>query len=128
MPLSLRPVTGRRTGVFVLAVAVTYLADDAGDGGAVNAGPAGERRTPAEPDVSTADHIVLTGDIPAGPQPTFDLLTSLGDGVIWISSRSSASFTVDSIPGRDAESSGASETGSWGRGCWASVTRSGMQR
>lgn len=41
----------------------------------------------AEPDVSTADHIVLTGDITAGPQPAqvLDLLTSLGDRVIWIS-------------------------------------------
>ncbi|MFJ9825170.1 metallophosphoesterase family protein [Streptomyces sp. NPDC101160] len=41
----------------------------------------------AEPDVSAADHIVLTGDITAGPQPTrvLDLLTSLGDRVIWIS-------------------------------------------
>ncbi|MGY4274048.1 hypothetical protein [Streptomyces sp. M18.1] len=79
----------------------------------MNTGPVGERRAPAEPDVSTAGHIVLTGDIIAGPQSTLDLLTSLGDGVIWISSRSSASFTVDSIPGRGAESSGASETGTW---------------
>lgn len=41
----------------------------------------------AEPDVSTADHIVLTGDIAAGPQPTqvLDLLTGLGDRVIWVS-------------------------------------------
>ncbi|MGG8407839.1 metallophosphoesterase family protein [Streptomyces sp. 12297] len=41
----------------------------------------------AEPDVSTADHIVLTGDITAGPQPAqvLDLLTSLGDRVVWIS-------------------------------------------
>ncbi|MFD7631273.1 metallophosphoesterase family protein [Streptomyces sp. NPDC059851] len=41
----------------------------------------------AEPDVSTADRIVLTGDIAAGPQPTqvLDLLTSLGDRVVWIS-------------------------------------------
>ncbi|WP_030879816.1 metallophosphoesterase family protein [Streptomyces sp. NRRL S-1868] len=41
----------------------------------------------AEPDVSTADHIVLTGDITAGPQPTqvLDLLAGLGDRVIWIS-------------------------------------------
>lgn len=40
----------------------------------------------AEPDVTAADHIVLTGDITAGPQPTqvLDLLTSLGDRVIWI--------------------------------------------
>lgn len=41
----------------------------------------------AEPDVFAADHIVLTGDIAAGPQPAqvLDLLTSLGDRVIWIS-------------------------------------------
>ncbi|MEU7562516.1 metallophosphoesterase family protein [Streptomyces eurythermus] len=41
----------------------------------------------AEPDVGAADHIVLTGDIAAGPQPTqvLDLLTSLGDRVSWIS-------------------------------------------
>ncbi|MDX2547114.1 metallophosphoesterase family protein [Streptomyces sp. WI04-05B] len=41
----------------------------------------------AEPDVSTAEHIVLTGDIAAGPQPAqvLDLLSGLGDRVIWIS-------------------------------------------
>ncbi|WP_392676498.1 metallophosphoesterase family protein [Streptomyces sp. LN785] len=41
----------------------------------------------AEPEVSTADRIVLTGDITAGPQPTqvLDLLTSLGDRIVWIS-------------------------------------------
>lgn len=41
----------------------------------------------AEPDVGTADRIVLTGDITAGPQPTqvLDLLTRLGDRVVWIS-------------------------------------------
>ncbi|MFJ3192751.1 metallophosphoesterase family protein [Streptomyces griseoviridis] len=41
----------------------------------------------AEPDVSDADRIVLTGDITAGPQPAqvLDLLTSLGDRVSWIS-------------------------------------------
>ncbi|WP_328314871.1 metallophosphatase family protein [Streptomyces sp. NBC_00442] len=41
----------------------------------------------AEPDVGTADRIVLTGDITAGPQPAqvLDLLTSLGDRVVWIS-------------------------------------------
>ncbi|MCX5339179.1 metallophosphoesterase family protein [Streptomyces atratus] len=40
----------------------------------------------AEPDVSTAERIVLTGDITAGPQPTqvLDLLTGLGDRVVWI--------------------------------------------
>ncbi|MGH4036060.1 metallophosphoesterase family protein [Actinomycetota bacterium Odt1-20B] len=41
----------------------------------------------AEPDVSAADRIVLTGDITAGPQPTqvLDLLVSLGDRIVWIS-------------------------------------------
>ncbi len=40
----------------------------------------------AEPEVSAADRIVLTGDITAGPQPTqvLDRLTSLGDRVVWI--------------------------------------------
>ncbi|WP_327285959.1 metallophosphoesterase family protein [Streptomyces sp. NBC_01205] len=41
----------------------------------------------AEPEVSAADRIVLTGDITAGPQPTqvLDRLASLGDRVVWIS-------------------------------------------
>ncbi|MEN8649659.1 metallophosphoesterase family protein [Streptomyces sp. 21So2-11] len=41
----------------------------------------------AEPDVNSADHIVLTGDITAGPQPTqvLDLLIGLGERVVWIS-------------------------------------------
>ncbi|MBB5936509.1 metallophosphoesterase family protein [Streptomyces zagrosensis] len=41
----------------------------------------------AEPEVSAADRIVLTGDIAAGPQPTrvLDLLVGLGDRVAWIS-------------------------------------------
>jgi predicted phosphodiesterase len=40
----------------------------------------------AEPDVRAADQIVLTGDIASGPQPveTLDLLTSLGDRVVWV--------------------------------------------
>ncbi|WP_344944556.1 metallophosphoesterase family protein [Sphaerisporangium flaviroseum] len=40
----------------------------------------------AEPDVSAADRIVLTGDITAGPQPAevLDLLTGLGDRVVWV--------------------------------------------
>jgi predicted phosphodiesterase len=40
----------------------------------------------AEPDVRSADRIVLTGDIAAGPQPveTLDLLVSLGDRVVWV--------------------------------------------
>jgi predicted phosphodiesterase len=40
----------------------------------------------AEPDVASADLIVLTGDIAAGPQPveTLDLLVSLGDRALWV--------------------------------------------
>ncbi|MGY3517523.1 metallophosphoesterase family protein [Micromonospora sp. PTRAS2] len=40
----------------------------------------------AEPDVATADLIVLTGDIAAGPQPVevLDLLAGLGDRVRWV--------------------------------------------
>jgi predicted phosphodiesterase len=40
----------------------------------------------AEPDVRSADLIVLTGDIAAGPQPvqTLDLLTGLGERVVWV--------------------------------------------
>ena len=40
----------------------------------------------AEPEVASADRIVLTGDLAAGPQPrqTLDLLASLGDRAVWI--------------------------------------------
>ncbi|MFR9777423.1 metallophosphoesterase family protein [Micromonospora sp. MS34] len=40
----------------------------------------------AEPDVATADLIVLTGDIAAGPQPVevLDLLGSLGERACWV--------------------------------------------
>jgi predicted phosphodiesterase len=40
----------------------------------------------AEPEVASADEIILTGDIAAGPQPvaTLDLLTSLGERVVWV--------------------------------------------
>lgn len=39
-----------------------------------------------EADVQGADRIVLTGDIAAGPMPvaTLDLLTSLGERVVWV--------------------------------------------
>lgn len=41
----------------------------------------------AEPDVASADSVVLTGDIAAGPQPVavLDRLAALGDRAIWIS-------------------------------------------
>jgi predicted phosphodiesterase len=40
----------------------------------------------AEPDVRSADRVVLTGDLAAGPQPveTLDLLASLGERAIWV--------------------------------------------
>jgi predicted phosphodiesterase len=40
----------------------------------------------AEPEVATADRVVLTGDIAAGPQPVevLDLLTELGDRAVWV--------------------------------------------
>jgi predicted phosphodiesterase len=40
----------------------------------------------AEPDLRSADRIVLTGDLAAGPQPveTLDLLRSLGDRAVWV--------------------------------------------
>jgi putative phosphoesterase len=40
----------------------------------------------AEPDVRSADRIVLTGDLAAGPLPvsTLDLLYGLGDRAIWV--------------------------------------------
>ena len=40
----------------------------------------------AEPDVQAADLLVLAGDIASGPQPveTLDVLTALGDRVVWV--------------------------------------------
>ena len=40
----------------------------------------------AEEDVLAADVIVLAGDIASGPQPveTLDLLTELGERVVWV--------------------------------------------
>jgi putative phosphoesterase len=40
----------------------------------------------AEPDVRSADRIVLTGDLAAGPLPvpTLDLLASLGERAVWV--------------------------------------------
>jgi predicted phosphodiesterase len=40
----------------------------------------------AEPDVRSADRIVLTGDLAAGPQPveTLDVLSALGERAVWV--------------------------------------------
>ncbi len=40
----------------------------------------------AEPDVRSADRVVLTGDLAAGPQPveTLDALVGLGDRAVWV--------------------------------------------
>ncbi|MBX7551632.1 metallophosphoesterase family protein [Streptomyces sp. NPDC004232] len=61
----------------------------------------------AEPDVTGADLIVLTGDIACGPQPTavLDLLRGLGDRVAWIRGNADRELVEyrrglrDSIPG-----------------------------
>ena len=39
-----------------------------------------------EPDVASADRVVLTGDLAAGPQPaeTLDLLIALGERAVWV--------------------------------------------
>ena len=41
----------------------------------------------AEPDVANADVVVLAGDVTVGPQPerTIDLITGLGERVLWVS-------------------------------------------
>jgi predicted phosphodiesterase len=40
----------------------------------------------SEPDVASADQIVLTGDLATGPQPveTLDVLSGLGDRAVWV--------------------------------------------
>ncbi len=40
----------------------------------------------AEPDVASADRVVLTGDLASGPQPaeTLDLLSTLGERAVWV--------------------------------------------
>src|SRR5947199_3053267 len=40
----------------------------------------------AEPDVRSADRVVLTGDLAAGPQPveTLDALSALGERAVWV--------------------------------------------
>ncbi|MFG1840840.1 metallophosphoesterase family protein [Micromonospora sp. NPDC049175] len=57
----------------------------------------------AEPDVATADLIVLTGDIAAGPQPVevLDLLTDLGDRVCWVGGNADREL-VEACAGRPA--------------------------
>lgn len=61
----------------------------------------------AEPEVSAADRIVLTGDIVAGPRPVqvLDLLIGLGDRIVWISGnadRHTAFRHVAHVDGRAA--------------------------
>lgn len=58
----------------------------------------------AEPEVSAADRIVLTGDIVAGPQPTqvLDLLIGLGDRIVWISGNADRELLEHRRGGRDS--------------------------
>ncbi|HEY1178421.1 MAG TPA: metallophosphoesterase family protein [Phytomonospora sp.] len=56
----------------------------------------------AEPDVTTADHIIVTGDVAAGPQPTavLDRLAALGDRVSHIRGNADREL-ADWRPGTD---------------------------
>jgi predicted phosphodiesterase len=56
----------------------------------------------AEPDVATADRIVLTGDIASGPQPAevLDRLTGLGVRVTWVRGNADREL-ADLARGRD---------------------------
>jgi predicted phosphodiesterase len=58
----------------------------------------------AEPDVASADRIVLTGDLAAGPQPvpTLDLLASLGDRAVWIRGNADRELVECARDGRSA--------------------------
>ncbi|WP_326639478.1 metallophosphatase family protein [Nonomuraea fuscirosea] len=56
----------------------------------------------AEPEVKSADRIVLTGDLAAGPMPveTLDLLTSLGERASWVSGNADREL-VEVAAGKD---------------------------
>lgn len=66
----------------------------------------------AEPDVRVADHVVLTGDLLAGPQPleTLELLRGLGDRAVWV--RGNADRELAEL--RGAAGRGAGEGGKGG--------------
>lgn len=68
----------------------------------------------AEPDVHSADLIVLAGDVAVGPQPvaTFDLLTSLGDRVAWLSGNCER-FTVEQARGAPPPTDPELAIGAW---------------
>ncbi|MDG4806660.1 metallophosphoesterase family protein [Micromonospora sp. WMMD1120] len=57
----------------------------------------------ADPDVTAADLIVLTGDIAAGPQPVevLDVLSGLGDRVCWVGGNADREL-VEARAGRPA--------------------------
>ena len=69
----------------------------------------------AEPDVASADLIVLTGDLAAGPQPaeTLDVLRGLGDRAVWVRGNADRAL-VESR--RDGEPSDPSPITSWAAG------------
>ncbi|RJL32218.1 metallophosphoesterase family protein [Bailinhaonella thermotolerans] len=58
----------------------------------------------AEPDVASADLLVLTGDLAAGPMPveTLDLLVSLGDRARWLSGNADREL-VEVVEGKPCE-------------------------
>lgn len=55
----------------------------------------------AEPDVRSADRLVLTGDLAAGPQPveTLDALSAVGDRAVWVRGNADREL-VDIIRGK----------------------------
>jgi predicted phosphodiesterase len=68
----------------------------------------------AEPDVASADAVVLLGDIALGPMPaeTLDLLTALGDRAVWVHGNCEremvTAFDGGTVPGPNAADAGAS--------------------
>jgi putative phosphoesterase len=68
----------------------------------------------AEPDVRSADLVVLAGDVAVGPQPveTFDLITSLGPRVVWLSGNCER-FTLDQARGAAPPPEPAMTVGAW---------------
>ncbi len=61
----------------------------------------------AEPDVASADLVVLTGDLAAGPQPaeTLDVLRGLGDRAVWVRGNADRELVEFRREGRTSDSS-----------------------
>lgn len=86
----------------------------------------------AEPDVASADRIVLTGDLAAGPQPveTLDLLSALAEssypdarewGEYYIRSVAGDADAIEAMGPRDGRGSASGEVRAAVRACVASL-------